>query len=73
MIMVGLESGVVAGIVAGVLALAVLTTTVTVVIVLYCKNRWTLKHKGRDKGIIVARNIFYRVYFDIIRNMHGTF
>ena len=75
MIMVeGLESGVVAGIVAGVLmlALAVLTTGVTVVVVLYCKNRQTLKHKGRDKGIIVARHIFYRVYFDIIRNMHGT-
>ena len=75
MIMVeGLESGVVAGIVAGVLmlALAVLTTGVTVVVVLYCKNRRTLKHRGRDKGIIVARHIFYRVYFDIIRNMHGT-
>ena len=54
MIMVeGLESGVVAGIVAGVLmlALAVLTTGVTVVVILYCKRRQTLKHKGRDKGI----------------------
>ena len=59
MIMVeGLESGVVAGIVAGVLmlALAVLTTGVIVVVILYCKNRRTLKHRGRHEGIIIEEH-----------------
>ena len=59
MIMVeGLESGVVAGIVAGVLmlALAVLTTGVIVVVILYCKNRRTLKHRGRHDGIIIEEH-----------------
>ena len=54
----GLESGVVAGIVAGVvmLALAVLTTGVIVVVILYCKNRRTLKHRGRHEGIIIEEH-----------------
>ena len=54
----GLESGVVAGIAAGVvmLALAVLTTGVTVVVILYCKNRRTLKHRGRHEGIIIEEH-----------------
>ena len=59
MIMVeGLESGVVAGIVAGVvmLALAVLTTGVIVVVILFCKNRRTLKHRGRHDGIIIEEH-----------------
>ena len=47
-----------AGIVAGVvmLALAVLTTGVIVVVILYCKNRRTLKHRGRHEGIIIEEH-----------------